>query len=161
VEQLLQAQVRRLELMHDVARWKWNRGQAIEDPAREEALLQAILPQCEAAGLGVDFARSFFRAQMDAAKQVQEEDFQAWKAVNQSPFPDVPDLTTRLRPQIDACTKELVAALVRAAPHLAAGADDEALHNRAKALSSARRLPLKAIGTAFRPLRPEKAATDH
>lgn len=160
VEQLLQAQVRRLELMHDVARWKWNSGHAIEDPAREKALLQAILPQCKAAGLDVEFARSFFRAQIEAAKVVQEEDFRAWKASSQGPFADVPDLTTQLRPQIDASTQELVAALARAAPLISA-TDGEALWNRARSLSTEGKLPLKAISAAFRPLLPEKAATGH
>jgi chorismate mutase len=161
VERLLQAQVRRLELMHDVARWKWNQGQAIEDPAREEALLQVILPQCEAAGLDMDFARPFFRAQIEAAKQVQEEDFQAWKAVNQGPFADGPDLTTQLRPQIDASTQELVAALARAAPQLATDADRTVLGLRARSLSIERSLSLRAISTACQPLLPEKAATGH
>lgn len=112
VDKLLVLMQRRLELMHEVARWKWNAKKPIADPEREQQLLDRLVEQGAERRLDPAFTRDFFRAQIEAAKLVQQADFAAWTAREQAPFTDVPDLATELRPRIDKLSSELLDALV-------------------------------------------------
>jgi chorismate mutase-like protein len=102
----------RLELMHDVARWKWNAQKPIDDPDRETALLARVVIQATNRGIDADEARAFFQDQFAAAKILQRADFDQWNREGQGPFEDVPDLATVQRPRIDAATEKLLDALV-------------------------------------------------
>lgn len=101
----------RLELMHDVARWKWNAEKPIEDPDREQELLDRIAARAEQQGIDQALARAFFRDQIEAAKIVQRADFSEWTAAGATKFDGVPDLATVQRPKIDAATDRLLGAL--------------------------------------------------
>jgi chorismate mutase len=106
----------RLELMHDVARYKWAAKAPIEDPARERALLDDVAERGRALGLDPAAARSFFAAQIEAAKLVQRADFARWEADHRGSVGDPPDLVGVLRPRIDALNRDLLAALADARP---------------------------------------------
>jgi chorismate mutase len=110
LDRLLEGMRVRLDLMHTVARVKWNSKAAIFDPERERALLDDVVARGRSYQLDQDLTRSFFAAQMEAAKLVQQEDFDQWKAAIQPPFDDVPDLAV-LRKQIDAINGELLESL--------------------------------------------------
>src|SRR4051794_25441503 len=69
----------RLDVMHDVARWKWARNAAIEDPEREAASLEDVAGRGVALGLDPEMTRAFFRGQIEAAKIVQRADFRRWE----------------------------------------------------------------------------------
>ena len=71
----------------------------------------------------------FFVAQLEAAKRLQREHFDKWRAAKQGPFDKTPDLAKELRPQIDAVSREMLAALAGVLPHLTR--DPELLHRRA------------------------------
>lgn len=114
VDHLLELMQRRLALMHDVARWKWNHQQEIADPAREQAFLEAMADKAKEKGVDQDLVRRCFRAQIEAAKLIQQAEFDAWKAEQRGPFADVPDLQKELRPRIDALSQELLDALIKA-----------------------------------------------
>jgi chorismate mutase-like protein len=101
----------RLLLMPDVARYKWNRKQAIEDPPRERALLDAIREQAPRYGLDPARAAAFFAAQIEASKLLQRELFFAWQANGQGDFAVVKDLAAEIRPRLDALNPQLLAAL--------------------------------------------------
>src|SRR5262245_22100050 len=88
LDRVLRLMGQRLALMHDVARWKWNAGQPITDPQRERELLQSVVERGRGKGLDPDQVRSFFAAQMEAARLVQQADFDRWKANKQGPFAD-------------------------------------------------------------------------
>jgi chorismate mutase-like protein len=115
----------RLALMPDVARYKWNRKQAIEDPPREQALLDAVKAQAPQYGLAPERAVAFFAAQIEASKVLQRELFFAWQAAGQGEFAAVKDLATDIRPSLDALNPRLLAALAAVegkAPRRAFGA---------------------------------------
>jgi chorismate mutase len=133
LEKLLQHMRQRLDVMHDVARTKWNTQRPIHDPERERLLLEDIATQAQARGLDRSFARSFFAAQMEAARWIQEDDFQKWRTTNQGPFSETPDLST-LRQRIDAINRELLAALVPARPDLDTPEGRQELHRLAERL---------------------------
>jgi chorismate mutase-like protein len=149
-EELLALIARRLGLMHDVARWKWNAHAAIADPAREEAFLKRIAADAPKHGLDAERTVAFFAAQIEAARQIQEADFRAWKAAGHGPFSDVPDLKETIRPQIDRLGKEMLAALARV--HKTGSLPDADLRRRAESLVVGDAITPEVRATALRPL---------
>jgi chorismate mutase-like protein len=109
---LLEAMQQRLALMPEVARWKWNAGRAVADPARETELLERVARQSDAHGLDPAFTRAFFADQIEAAKLVQENAFRRWKEEGHGPFAEVTDLAV-LRRRIDTLNEDLLTALAR------------------------------------------------
>ncbi len=101
----------RLALMPDVARYKWNRKQAIEDLPREQALLDSIKSQAPQYGLDPSRAVAFFAAQIEASKVLQRELFFAWQANGAGEFTTTRDLATDIRPRLDALNPRLLAGL--------------------------------------------------
>lgn len=116
LDRLLDLMQERLALMHDVARWKWNQKKPIADPEREQAFLDAMQTKAREQNLDPDYVRSFFMAQIEAAKLVQEADFKTWEEEKRGPFADAPDLNETLRPKIDQLSQDLLAALTKARP---------------------------------------------
>jgi chorismate mutase len=152
LDRLLQFMQQRLLLMHDVARWKWNQKQAIADPKREQAFLENMQAKGQAQGLDEEFVRSFFRAQIEAAKQVQEDDFQRWQAEGRGSFADVPDLSTHQRPKIDAASNELLSALAAAQPFLRNAEARRQLAARAAVVLTGDGITSRVCRTALQPL---------
>lgn len=133
LEQLLQLMKQRLTLMHDVARWKWNANQPIAAPQRERELLDSVVRQGRAKGLDAKFIRSFFAAQMEAARSVEQADFDRWTAGKQTP----PGSTTslgELRRRIDDLNRGLLDVLAELYPALSSDAIQKALLARAEAI---------------------------
>jgi chorismate mutase len=120
----------RLELMHDVARCKWNAGQPILDAERERALLQSVVAHGRDQGLDPEQVRAFFAGQMAAARLVQEANFERWRADQQAAFADTASLAA-LRQRIDALNRALIDALAEARPGLARPSVQQALPRRA------------------------------
>jgi chorismate mutase-like protein len=108
----------RLSLMTDVARAKWNTGSAIEDPVREQQLLADIAVKSQSIGISSEWAKHFFRFQIEAAKEVQYCLFAQWTAQRRGSFADVPDLRSAIRPKLDRLTGELLKDLAREWPGL-------------------------------------------
>ncbi len=63
----------RLSLMPAVAAYKRVHDLPIEDRTREQALLKRLTDQAQLRGLSATAIKSFFRIQIDLAKQVQQE----------------------------------------------------------------------------------------
>jgi L-lactate dehydrogenase len=131
LDRLLRLMGQRLALMHEVARWKWNAGQPITDPERERELLQSVVERGRGKGLDPDLVRAFFAAQMEAARLVQQADFERWKANKQKPFAGTTSLAV-LRQQIDQLNRELIDALARDGPWLFERDVQQALPQRAE-----------------------------
>lgn len=134
----------RLELMHDVARWKWNTQKPIDDPEREAALLARIVVQAANRGIDAEVARRFFEDQFAAAKIIQRADFEQWTQENHGPFENVPDLATVQRPRIDAATEELLEAL--AALH---ASESRSSSSGASSLDTRRKQKVAAASSRF------------
>jgi chorismate mutase-like protein len=151
LDRLLRLMERRLALMHDVARWKWKAGKPIEDPKRESELLQGVVERSRGKGLHPDLVRSFFAAQMAAARLVQQADFDRWKAKEQEPHADTTSLET-LRQRIDQLNGELIDALADICPSLSAVTVQQALPQRAEEILSGNGLA-SVRDTTIAPLR--------
>lgn len=122
---LLQLMDQRLALAPEVARAKWNRrgtpAGAIEDPVRELAIIADIRERARTAGLPEDWAVAFFRAQIEAGKDIQRRLFARWEGSRQGDFADAADLARDLRPRFDALSVSLLAALRASWPELGSG----------------------------------------
>lgn len=101
----------RLAIMNDVAKYKWNTHGSIEDPAREQVILDGLKPKAEALGLPPQWVQHFFREQIEAGKLIQYQLFATWTKEGAGVFPNVPDLATQIRPRIDTLTTQLLHSL--------------------------------------------------
>ncbi|HYP81426.1 MAG TPA: gamma subclass chorismate mutase AroQ [Steroidobacteraceae bacterium] len=101
----------RLALVLEVARYKWNTSAAIEDPPREQALLESLRQRAVPLGVPRPVVDRFFTAQIEAAKQLQRELFARWQGEHRDKFPGIADLATHIRPGIDQVTGEMLEAL--------------------------------------------------
>jgi chorismate mutase len=106
----------RLALAEPVARWKWARHEPITDAPREEALLKQVEQKANAAQVDPEFARQFFRDQIDASKDVQNVLFANWRALRAAPEESPPDLARDTRPKLDRLTQSLMSALAHVEP---------------------------------------------
>lgn len=107
VDQLLLLIQKRLAIMHEVARTKWNQDLAIEDKEREQQILTSLIKQSKDSGLDEIWLSQFFQAQMEAAKEVQKTDFAIWQKQNVQEFPSVLTLA-QLRTYIDEMNREII-----------------------------------------------------
>jgi chorismate mutase len=151
LDRLLRLMEKRLALMHEVARWKWNTGKPIMDPKRERELLQNVVERGRGKGLNPDLVRSFFAAQMEAARLVQQADFERWEANKQEPFADTTSLAV-LRQRIDHWNRELIDALAELRPWLSGWTVQQALPRRAEEILTGNGLA-GVRETAIAPLR--------
>ncbi|EKS68410.1 MULTISPECIES: chorismate mutase [Caballeronia] len=106
----------RLALAEPVARWKWAHHEPITDAPREEALLKHVEEKAGAAQVDPEFARQFFRDQIEASKDVQNALFANWRALKAAPEEAPPDLAKDTRPKLDRLTQSLVSALAHVEP---------------------------------------------
>ncbi|KAF1043645.1 MAG: Secreted chorismate mutase [Herbaspirillum frisingense] len=117
VNQLLSLQKTRLDVAAPVARSKWNSHAPIDDPAREQAILDDVAARAQKMGLDAQWARRFFQDQFDAGKIVQRDLHRQWQLERRPPFATPPDLAREVRPVLDRLTPELLAALSRLDGH--------------------------------------------
>ena len=151
LDRLLRLMQRRLTLMHEVARWKWNAGQPVTDAQRERELLHSVVERGRGKGLDPELVRPFFAAQLEAARLVQQADFERWKANQQGPFADATSLAV-LRQQIDQLNRELIDALADLGPRLSGQTVQQALPQRAEEILTGNDLA-GVRETAIAPLR--------
>jgi chorismate mutase len=118
LDNLLDLIGQRLALAEDVARSKWNSGAPVEDLAREQEIVDAIGVDALKYGLDPGLAKTFFQAQIEASKIVQNARLAEWRAAQLPKFANAPDLQRDIRPQLDRLTPALLDALARALPAL-------------------------------------------
>lgn len=104
----------RLLMMEQVAAWKWLEDVPIEDTAREAVVLDRAAESGARAGLTPDSSRAFFRAQIDAAKEIQEFWFKRFERYADSKPDSAPDLTGEIRPRLLELGDRITAAIASA-----------------------------------------------
>ncbi|MFC8433612.1 chorismate mutase [Streptomyces sp. NPDC057253] len=93
-----------------VAAAKWGTDSPIDDPAREQQVLDNVAAQAQQLGADPDEIRAIFRDQIEANKLVQRGLFQLWTDHPDQAPTTKPDLTV-VRQQINRITSALVQAL--------------------------------------------------
>ena len=104
----------RLVIMEQVAKYKWNAGLAVEDRDREAAVLEKTTAMAVGEGLEADSAARVIRAQIEAAKMVQNALFDRWRKAATGKFAGAPSLSESLRPEVTRLSRDLIAALAAA-----------------------------------------------
>jgi chorismate mutase len=152
VNDLLGLMRQRLALMHEVARWKWNSGKSIADPARERDLLNHVIASGWEKGLSPKLVHPFFAAQIEAGKLVQQADFEHWRAEKQGKLPEAKDLAA-MRGQIDALNNRFIDALAAISPLLSQFTVQETLDRRAERIVAGAGIDSAVRNAAVAPLK--------
>ncbi|WPB94328.1 chorismate mutase [Streptomyces malaysiensis] len=97
----------RLLVSDDVAASKFGTDSPIDDPAREQQVLEQVQEQADALGLNPDTAVAFFQDQITASKTVQRGLFARWTAHPDEAPTERPDLG-QIRTRLDQLTKDLL-----------------------------------------------------
>lgn len=108
IDELLLLIQKRLVIMHEVARTKWNQGLPIEDKAREQQILLDLASRANQYGLDEKFVMQFFQAQIEASKEIQRNDFLLWEKSGISKFDKTFSLKDELRLYIDRINNEMI-----------------------------------------------------
>lgn len=124
----------RLNLMHDVARCKWNADQPIADAQRERELIDGLVAYATSRNLDAQFATELIRGQIEAGKRVQQFDITRWQQQHHAKFREVRDLKADLRPEIDGISRELLRLAGELEPKLSRGQVRRALQKHRHAL---------------------------
>jgi chorismate mutase len=151
LDRLLGLMRQRLLVAHDVARFKWSQGKPISDPAREAKLLEEVVALGRDRALDPPLVRSFFTAQMEAGKLLQQADFDRWRAEGRDRGEAGPDLAT-LRSRIDQLDVELLGALAAAGPLPLPEGRREVLKQRAAAVLDGDGIGEEVRARALQPL---------
>jgi chorismate mutase len=98
-----------------VAAAKWGTDSPIDDPAREQQVLDTVAAQAQAIGADPDEVRRIFRDQIEANKIVQRGLYRRWTAHSEQAPTTRPDLAV-VRQTINRINSDLVEALAGSAP---------------------------------------------
>jgi cyclohexadienyl dehydratase len=105
----------RLQLMNDVAVYKYQHKLGIEDVAREQVVLDKAAIKALAFGLTPASSRFFFAMQIEAAKEIQRYWFDEW--TNGAPLPNnAVSLKDELRPRIQTLGDAILTAIAETYP---------------------------------------------
>ncbi|MEV4567765.1 chorismate mutase [Nonomuraea sp. NPDC049419] len=108
--------IERLLVSDDVAASKFGTDSPIEDPVREQQVLDQVRRQAEDLGVDGDATVAFFRDQITASKVVQKGLFARWTAHPEEAPATRPDLA-EIRQRLDRLTTELLNSL-KATEHI-------------------------------------------
>ena len=152
VDRLSDLIAQRLDLMESVARHKWNQKQPVSSPEREQALLEELCRAGADAGVSKPVVEPFFKAQMAAARLVQERLMADWEKSAQGRFEDVPDLDKDLRPKISQLSRDALTQLAAIESVLGTQALTEYAQSKQVALTTSKPHLADALTVAFEPL---------
>ena len=144
LDHLLDLLARRLALAPAIAAWKRARGLPIEDPAREERVVESAVAHARGAGLATEPVAALFQLQIQLGKRIQAD-----AVVAEAPGPPL-DLPTRLRPELERLGRRIVASAAVVAPTDAAALDAADWTPLRVWLESAERERLRAALLALR-----------
>lgn len=98
----------RLELMPEVAMFKWNQKIPVLDDVREQQLRDKLVRDAMKLGIQQKTAIILLQGQMDAAKHWQMNLIQEWEEKNIHTFKDIRDLTQEIRLDVSRISQELL-----------------------------------------------------
>jgi chorismate mutase len=112
LEGLSELMIQRILIGDDVAASKYFSGKPVDDPVREQQILDSVRASAVQLGIDPDSTAAFFRPQIEASKVVQRGLLAYW-AAHPSKAPTAgPDLNV-IREKLDTLTTQLLAELVR------------------------------------------------
>jgi cyclohexadienyl dehydratase len=107
----------RLQLMPDVAAWKFVHRLPVQDPERERLVRQAAVQRAQALGIEAAGAERLFALQIELARRVQQTAIERWRSTATQPTA-ARSLDAELRPALDDLGTRLLQAIYLALPRL-------------------------------------------
>ncbi|MFI7414742.1 chorismate mutase [Streptomyces sp. NPDC049627] len=98
----------RLLLADKVAAAKYDTDKPIDDPVREQQILDDVAARAAGLGLDPDATKAVFRDQIEANKLVQRGLYARWDAHPEERPTERPDLVKEVRPALDRITTRLL-----------------------------------------------------
>ncbi|MGI5375580.1 chorismate mutase [Streptomyces sp. CA-251387] len=98
----------RLLLADKVAAAKYGTDKPIDDPVREQQILDDVAARATGLGLDPDAVKAVFRDQIEANKLVQRALYARWDARPEERPTERPDLVKEVRPALDRITTQLL-----------------------------------------------------
>lgn len=130
----------RIQLADLVAAAKWGTDSPINDPAREQVVLDTAAAKSVELGIDPEISKQIFKDQIEANKVVQYGLYSYWTAHPDTAPTTRPDLPTEVRPKLDKITDELLAQL-KATQHIRVERKcDSRLESAAQRVDHARKL---------------------
>jgi cyclohexadienyl dehydratase len=117
--ELAELVTQRLQLMPEVAAYKWQHRLPIEHLTREQAVIEAATLAGLQHRLNREHTADFFRSQIAAAKEIQRYWFDHWQTNPTLAPTQAPDLHNQVRPQLLLLGKQITAHLGNPDPALA------------------------------------------
>ena len=119
-ERLLSLVDQRLQLMQDVAAYKYANHITIENKQREKVVLASAIASARKHQLDPATLEPFFRLQIEMAKKIQKGWIDSWKSEGLVPAKEniTADLKTKIRPALIVLGAQLVEQLPLALPEL-------------------------------------------
>jgi chorismate mutase len=108
---LVSLSAERLLLADKVAAAKFGTTTPIEDPVREQQVLDQAAGLATEAGVDTEDTVAFFRAQIEMSKVVQRRLYDLWTHHPELAPAERPDLATEVRPQLDRITVAFIGQL--------------------------------------------------
>jgi len=105
---LVDVAARRVLVGDLVAAAKFGTGAPIDDPAREQVVLDDARARAVQAGIDPDVTAAIFRDQIEANKVIQRGLYARWTAHPEEVPTEKPDLVTVVRPLLDQITIDLI-----------------------------------------------------
>ena len=126
LDQLLDLVNQRLNIMKDVAAYKFANNIAIENKQREIVVLRSAMSKSQQNQLQPQSVESFFRLQIQIAKEIQHHWIEHWKKEKGAGLSEkaIPNLSTEIRPKLIKLGQQIVDQLSLALPEL----HDNTLH---------------------------------
>jgi chorismate mutase len=120
LQRLVETSAERLAIAEEVALAKWDSGAPVEDEAREAQVISGAVKAAEARGLKADEVSRFFKAQIEANKEVQYSLLAEWRRAGSAPDHEPVSLAL-IRPKLDQLELEFIdelsgTATIRASP---------------------------------------------
>jgi chorismate mutase len=116
IAELVASSATRLSIGEQVALTKWDNKNEVEDLAREDVVIRSAREQGTAQGLDPAWVGGFFRAQIEASKELQHALLADWRRAGTAPVHLPIDLVNNIRPRLDNLQIMLLRQLAEAAP---------------------------------------------
>jgi chorismate mutase len=135
-----------------VAVAKFGTHQPIDDPPREQQVLDSVAAASPGMGISPPESAQFFRDQIEASKVVQRGLYQRWTAYPKQRPADRPDLNKQVRPELDRLTIDILRQLqaTTAVRHAGTQCIAQARQALAEAAKPLDQLHRDALTVAFR-----------
>jgi chorismate mutase len=104
---LVDAAAQRLQTAEPVAAVKYQTGGAVDDPAREQQVIDSVTAAAAARHIDTGYVRDIFRNQMDATNAIEHARFADWKLDPGAAPATAPDLSAS-RATIDQLNRAMI-----------------------------------------------------